>query len=105
MLHVPEELVNAQNLLKSKRKLCLILRSKAITLNFITIGDLADVYMKHSHQKRGKWVEPNEALFVDADAQSITYPGKHDEISTAALNDISVSIKNGSLARLLQSQC
>ena len=89
-------------MLKAKRKLNLILKSKAVKLPPISVGDLVDVYVKLSHQKRGKWIGPKKVLSFNIDAQSITYPGKHGKNSTAALEDVRVAIENGSLAKQLQ---
>ena len=102
MLQVPPDLIEAHNVLKAKRKLNLILKSKAVKLPPISVGDLVDVYVKLSHQKRGKWIGPKKVLSCNVDAHSITYPGKRGKISTAALEDVRVAIENGSLAKQLQ---
>lgn len=84
MLHVPKELLNAHNDLNSKRKLNMILRSKAIAIPSITISDLVCVYVKQSHQERDKWDGPKKVLSFDADEKSITYPVKRGKSSTTA---------------------
>ena len=102
MLKVPPELIDAHKVLKAKRKLNLILRSKAVKLPSISVGDLVDVYVKLIHQKRGNWIGPKKLLYIDADFQSIKYPGKRGDTSTAALEDVRVSVENGSLSKQLQ---
>lgn len=102
MLQVPKEKIDAHNVLKAKRKLNLILRAKSVNNPSISIGDLVDVFIKLSHQKRGKWTGPKKVLSVNLEAQSITYAGKRGKKCTTALEDVRVAIENGSLAKHIQ---
>lgn len=60
LLSVPTELIEAHNVLKAKRKLNLILRSKAIELPSVSVGDLVDIFVKLNHQKWGRWIGPKK---------------------------------------------
>ena len=62
MLQVLSDLIEAHNVLKAECKLNLILKSKAVKLPPISVGDLVDVYVKLIHQKRGKRVGPKKVL-------------------------------------------
>ena len=62
MLEAPRETIEAHSVRMPKRKLDLILRSKAVSTPFISFGDLVDVFVKLSHQKRGGWIGPNKIL-------------------------------------------
>lgn len=52
MFEVPSDLVYDHNTLKAKHKLNLILRAKSIAAKSLFIGDLVDVFLKLSRQKR-----------------------------------------------------
>ena len=60
MLEAPREIIEAHNVLKAKRKLNLILSSKALKTPSISVGDLVDVFVKLSHQKWGRWIGPKK---------------------------------------------
>ena len=46
IIKAPPELVEANEKLKAKRKLALILKSKLISEHSVSLGDIVDVYIK-----------------------------------------------------------
>lgn len=59
------ELIHAHDMLKAKRKLTLILRSKSNKEPVVRAGDLVQVYVKHRKEKRGKWLSSRSVLSFD----------------------------------------
>lgn len=55
---VPDDIRDARDQLQARRKLALILRSKAVKEVPLSVGDLVEVYQKKEHEKRGEMVRP-----------------------------------------------
>lgn len=75
MMLVPE-LREAHDKLLAKRKLTLILRSKAVKNLPIHVGDTVQVFIKHQNEKRGKWSDDKPVLSYDHQSRTVTVPGK-----------------------------
>lgn len=56
---VLDDVRDACDQLQARRKLALILRSKAVTEVPLSIGDVVEVYKKKEHEKRGKQPDPD----------------------------------------------
>ena len=60
MLVVSPEIIEAQNVINLKRNLNFILGYEAVKTPSIPVGDLVNVFVKLSHQKRGRWIGPKK---------------------------------------------
>lgn len=99
---IPEEIRAAHENLQAKRKLTLILRSKATTDNVVKAGDLVQVYLKNQKEKRGKWTDPRPVLSFDKISHSVTVPGKNGRTVNAAVEDVRLAVADNALARMIQ---
>jgi len=100
---VPEEIQTAHDVLIAKRKLNLILRSKATTDIDISPGDLVEIFIKKQHEKRGKWSAPKPVLFYDPCSRTVTVPGSRGRKMKAAIEDIRYAAKSNTLAETIQA--
>ena len=57
---IPDDVVNAQIKLQAKRKLALILKSKATFEELISVGDMVETYNATGMNKRGVWSTPKD---------------------------------------------
>lgn len=73
---VPDDVIDAHEKLRARRKLAFILNLKVVKEIPIQVGDLVEVYQKKQHEKRGKWSVPKPVISVDHAARSVTVPGK-----------------------------
>lgn len=73
---IPDDVIDAQLSLNARRKLSLILKSKAITEVPINTGDTVEIYSKKDFDKRGQWPVTKKILKVDQNARIITVAGK-----------------------------
>lgn len=61
-LCVPINVIDAREQLQARRKLALIMRSKALTEVPVAIGDSVEIFQKKEKEKRGKWSQPKTVL-------------------------------------------
>lgn len=94
--YIPDEIIEAQENLSAKRKMSIILKSKASIEEHISVGDMIEVYHKTGMNKRGVWSTPKIVLSIDHDARSVTVPGRAGKRSTVALEDIRKSLPEDS---------
>ena len=101
-VYIPDELIEAREQIHAKRKLVLILRSKSITDIQINPGDLVQVFIKDSKEKRGKWSTPKIVLDTDIAMRTVSVPGKMGKKVRAAFEDIRPAIKEDTFAATVQ---
>jgi len=99
---VPKEIREAHENLKAKRKLTLILRSKATTDEKYESGDMVQIYVKKGNEKRGKWSGDKIVLSYDESSRSVTVPGGRGKRIIAAVEDVRPAIQKDSFAKLVQ---
>ena len=80
----------------------LILKSKAVKDIPVHVRDLVEVHTKKQHEKRGKWSVPKPILSVDADARTITVPGRAGKTLSIAIEDIRLASAHDSLEQMVQ---
>ena len=97
-ISIPKELVEAQQKLQAKRKLTLILKSKSIMETPVHAGDMVEVFVKHSNEKRGKWSSPKTVLSYDHNTRTVVLPGRNGRTIQAAIEDIRPSLSDNTLA-------
>lgn len=54
---IPEDVVDAHNRLQAKRKLALILKSKATTEPHVATGDMIKIFFQYRHEQEGQVVD------------------------------------------------
>lgn len=84
---ITEELVRARDILSAKRKLTLIMRTKATADPILHAGDLVQIFVKKGHEKRGRWLSPRVVLSVDTNAGTVSVPGSNGHKVVAAVED------------------
>lgn len=99
---VTDELIAAQDTLAAKRKLTLILRSKAVSTPSISVGDLVQIYVKRDKEKRGKWFSPRTVLSFDKIAGIVTVDGAAGKTISAGVEDVRPAICNEEFALHVQ---
>ena len=99
---IPDDVRNARDQLRARRKLALILRSKAVTEEPISIGDLVEIYQKKEHEKRGKWSAPKPVISVNTNAHSVTVPGRNGRNITVAFEDIRSAVRQDSFTQMVK---
>lgn len=60
---------------------------------------MVQVFIKHQHQKRGRWSSSRVVLSVDASAGSITVPGAATKPITVAFEDVRIAVVEDNLAQ------
>lgn len=100
---VPDGIITAQETLKAKRKLILILRSHKFDVPSISVGDLVEVFVKKTNEKRGKWLNARPVTSVDISDGSVTVPGSKGHTITAAFEDTHHAIERDHLAELIKT--
>ena len=100
--NISPDIMDAHEKLQAKRKLSLILRSRAPTEVPISVGDMVDVFLRTGMSKQGKWSTPKIVLQVDHAARSVVVPSKFGRRSTVAFEDIRLSLAEESLANDVQ---
>lgn len=98
----PKDIIEAQEKLTAKRKLALILKSKATFEEQITVGDLIEVYQNTGMNKKGVWSTPKIVLAVDPESRTVTVPGKSGHKVTVAVEDIRLALPEESFAETIQ---
>lgn len=102
LTELPEDLREAHVNLQAKRKLTLILRSKATIDQQLSAGDSVNVYKKNQMQKRGKWLSSLPILSIDLVSGSICVPGANGRTITAAIEDVRPEIHHDTFAEAVQ---
>jgi len=102
---VPKEVVQAQEDLKAKRKLTLILRSKTSRDDKVKPGTLVQVYIKTDKQKRGTWSGVKPVLSFDAESRSVTVPGSSGRTICAAMEDVRLALETDGFANAVRDAC
>ena len=95
---VPDDLIKAQETIMAKRKLNLILRSKATSEAPVKVGDLVQVFIKLQHEKRGKWTSAKPVLSYEKASGIVTVPGQNGKKIKAAVEDVRFAISDDELA-------
>lgn len=99
---IPKEVIEAHYTLQARRKLFLILKSKAVQKTPLPIGNLVEVFAKQQHEKRGSWLAPKPILTIDYVTRSVTIPGKGQLVPTVSIEDFRLATQQDSLAQLIQ---
>lgn len=99
---IPDDIIEAQENLSAKRKLAMILKSKATIEEYVSVGDMIEVYHKTGMKKKGVWSTPKIVLSVDHDSRSVTVPGRAGKRSTVALEDIRKALPENSFEETIQ---
>lgn len=99
---VPPEILEAQQKLNAKRKLCLILKSKSVSEMPLSVGDMVQTYNITKSEKRGKWSAPKNILSIDKSSRTVTVSGKAGHKMTFAIEDVLPSLKEDELSELVQ---
>lgn len=100
---VPDDIGDDYEKLQSKRKLGLIMKSKATEEASVSFGDMIEVYQKDNLGKNGTWSSPKIVLTVDNDARNVTIPSKGRKRTTVAFEDIRLALPEDSLAKAIES--
>ena len=95
---IPEDLLNSRDIIMSKRKLNLILRSKSKTDTPVKIGDIVQVFVKLQHEKSGKWTNPKPVLNYDKQTGIVEVPGQNGRKIKAALEDVRFAVTDNEFA-------
>lgn len=66
------------------------MRTKLTTNPVIDSGDLFQVFVKHRHEKRGKWMSPRVVSQVDNSFATMFVPGTNDHKRIPVLKDTRV---------------
>ncbi len=93
-INVPQEIKTAQEEIISKRKFNLILRSKALHMPPLDVGDVAEVYIKNDKQKRGKRCAPKTVLSFHPRSGIFEVPGKQGKTLKVALEDVRYALSS-----------
>ena len=99
---VPDDVRDARDQLQARRKLALILRSKAVTEIPLSVGDVVEVYQKKEHETRGKWSDPRPIISINHDARSLIVPGRRGREVTVAFEDARPALQQQSFAHMVQ---
>ncbi len=91
---VPEEVLDAQKELTAKRKLNLILRSKSVQTPKIEVGDVVQVFIKNTGEKRGKWSSPKTVIDFNPKSGIVTLPGNGDRVLKVAAEDVRYALSS-----------
>ena len=99
---VPDDVLKAQDALQARRKLILILKSKAVKKLPVKVSDYVEVCTKKEHHERGVWSTPKPILSIHPDSKSVAVPGRESKTRTVAIEDIRPAIADSSLAKTVQ---
>lgn len=97
---LPNDIIQAYNNIQSRRKLALILRSKAVKEIPLSIGDSIEVYRKIDKQKRGSWI-PKTIMKLDHQSRTIVVPGKKGKTITVSIEDVRLPIEDHEFSRIV----
>jgi len=99
IMQIPVEIVDAQETLKAKRKLALIMRSKSTRDNVVKPGDEVEVYLRKGKEKRGKWLSGRPILSYDHESRTVSIPGSNGRTMSAAIEDVRPAVEKDSFAQ------
>lgn len=99
---IPSDLVDAKLQLDARGKLTRIIRSKSVSNDIVSVGDLVEVFVKSGHEKCGRWFAPRAILNIDRDAGMVTVAGDYGRIRKASYEDIRPALTEDSLAVMIQ---
>lgn len=102
-ISVSEKLIASQQELAARRKLIQILRSKALKPSDVKVGDLVQKYVRHSNQRRRKWLSPRQVLAIDENAGIVTVPGLAGKKVSAAVEDTRAVLPISDLSEFVMS--
>lgn len=85
---VPPEIIETHINLVAKRKLNVILRSRATPTKSFNVGNLVQVYYKHEKAKCGAWSSPHLFLSVNNLAEFVKVPGRSSHSRNVAFEDV-----------------
>ncbi len=91
---IPQEVLDAQKERIAKRKLNLILRSKAVQDITLEIGDIVQVFLKQSGEKRGKWSDPKTVIDFNSKSGIVTVPGSRGQSMKVAVEDVRYALSS-----------
>lgn len=94
--------MDAQLKLQAKRKLAVILKTKASFDQNVSVGDMTEAHTTTNMNKRGQWSTPKVVLAVDKDARTITVPAKGGTRATVSSEDIRLALLPDSFAVAVQ---
>lgn len=83
----------------ARRKLAVILKSKATKEIPLTVAEFVEVYQKTN--KKGTWSQPKQILSINEEGKFITVPGKKGSKITVAIEDVRKSVKENDLSQLV----
>lgn len=102
VVHTSSVIIEAPKNLNAKRKLKLILSSKAPKDINLSYGDLVEVYVKNDKEKRGKWPSLKTFLGYALSTVTFTLPASKDRVMRAAMEYIRHAIHAGSFASMIR---
>lgn len=98
-----QKLFKAQNLIRAKRMLSKIVRSKPCVYIPIAPGDLVEVFRQVDHEKREKWSSLRSVLTFDPNSWTVNHPSSSGRTINAAIEDILPAIVDDSFAALVRN--
>lgn len=99
---IPQNLIESHQKIIAKRKLNMILRSKAIDTKMpVKIGDSVQVFVRNAANNRGKWLSPRPIVEIDRRSETVTVPGSHGHKIIASFEDIRTVPCDDEFARLV----
>lgn len=101
-LPLPNNLLDAQDLLEAKRKLTRILRFKSRTQSAVTSDDMVEIFIKRPNSKRGSWSSPRVLLDVNYENSSTTVPDSRGHSVKAAFEDVRPAIDEHCFAQAIR---
>lgn len=85
---VAEEMVIVREKLKSRSKMELILKSKALKELPVHVGDCVEIHQKSQHEKRGKSSNPKPILSLNYEGRSVMVLGKNIKVLTVSIDNL-----------------
>lgn len=86
--------MSAEQYLLALRNLDLILRSKSTSLPNISCGDLVEIFVKRSGQRRGKWFLARSLLDIYRNMGTVTVSFSQEKKIAIALKDVRPSFES-----------
>lgn len=99
---VPSEILDAHANLLAKRKLTLILRSKATAYEDFSPGSVVQVFIKTGKEKRGKWSGNKVVLAFDRASMIVAVPGANGKKINAAVGDVRAALPKSCFSTVVQ---
>lgn len=99
---LPKDIVIAREKLKERRKLALILKSKALKELPVHVRDLVEIYQQRQHEKSEKWSITKPLLSINHEERSVMVPGNNNKVLTVAIEDLRPATPEENLAQTVQ---